>query len=76
MYQCVKAALPPLHSHIHQRQCQHTPAVFIVMHCRLTGTPLQNNLQELHALLSFAAGDVLGSAAQFRRVYGAHVGDD
>ncbi|WIA33078.1 hypothetical protein OEZ86_006234 [Tetradesmus obliquus] len=36
----------------------------------LTGTPLQNNLQELHALLSFAVGDVLGTASQFKRIYG------
>lgn len=33
---------------------------------------LQNNLQELHALLSFAVGDVLGTASQFKRIYGAH----
>jgi SNF2 family DNA or RNA helicase len=33
--------------------------------------PLQNNLQELHALLSFAVGDVLGTASQFKRIYGA-----
>jgi hypothetical protein len=32
---------------------------------------LQNNLQELHALLSFAVGDVLGTASQFKRIYGA-----
>jgi SNF2 family DNA or RNA helicase len=36
-------------------------------HCLL----LQNNLQELHALLSFAVGDVLGTASQFKRIYGA-----
>ena len=27
-------------------------------------------LQELHALLSVAAGDVLGNAQQFKRIYG------
>ncbi|KAG2448210.1 hypothetical protein HYH02_006795 [Chlamydomonas schloesseri] len=36
----------------------------------LTGTPVQNDLQEFYALLSFVAPDALGSAAVFNRVYG------
>ncbi|KAG2442443.1 hypothetical protein HXX76_002529 [Chlamydomonas incerta] len=36
----------------------------------LTGTPVQNDLQEFYALLSFVAPEALGSAAVFNRVYG------
>ena len=32
----------------------------------VTGTPLQNNLQEVHALMSFVAGDVLGDRKDFK----------
>lgn len=35
----------------------------------ITGTPLQNSLEELHACLRFAAGEVLGSTALFREVF-------
>ncbi|GLC51026.1 hypothetical protein PLESTB_000458000 [Pleodorina starrii] len=36
----------------------------------LTGTPVQNDLKEFYALLSFVVPDVLGSPAVFNRVYG------
>eukprot|EP00775_Hariotina_reticulata_P011378 gene11378-11527_t len=36
----------------------------------LTGTPVQNNLDEFYALLSFACPGILGSPSVFRRVYG------
>lgn len=36
----------------------------------LTGTPVQNNLSEFYALLSFVAPDLLGSPAVFKRLYG------
>ncbi|PNH03572.1 DNA repair and recombination protein RAD54B [Tetrabaena socialis] len=36
----------------------------------LTGTPVQNDLQEFNALLSFVVPDALGTAAVFNRVYG------
>jgi len=35
----------------------------------LTGTPVQNNLQEFFALLSFVAPDLLGNSQTFKRVY-------
>ncbi|KIZ01995.1 DNA repair and recombination protein RAD54B [Monoraphidium neglectum] len=35
----------------------------------LTGTPVQNNLEEFYALLSFATPGVLGPMATFKRVY-------
>ncbi|GLI69785.1 hypothetical protein VaNZ11_014483, partial [Volvox africanus] len=36
----------------------------------LTGTPVQNDLKEFYALLSFVVPDVLGTPAVFNRVYG------
>ncbi|KAG2487885.1 hypothetical protein HYH03_013467 [Edaphochlamys debaryana] len=36
----------------------------------LTGTPVQNDLAEFYALLSFVVPDALGTAAAFNRVYG------
>ena len=35
----------------------------------LTGTPVQNDLQEFYALLSFATPGVLGPMGTFKRVY-------
>ncbi|KAF5842147.1 P-loop containing nucleoside triphosphate hydrolase protein [Dunaliella salina] len=35
----------------------------------LTGTPVQNNLQEFFALLSFVAPELLGNPQTFKRVY-------
>ncbi len=35
----------------------------------LTGTPVQNNLEEFYALLSFASPGVLGPMGTFKRVY-------
>ncbi|KAK9822627.1 hypothetical protein WJX81_000343 [Elliptochloris bilobata] len=35
----------------------------------LTGTPLQNNLEEFYAMVSFACPDLLGSLPAFRRVF-------
>ncbi|KXZ56939.1 hypothetical protein GPECTOR_1g847 [Gonium pectorale] len=36
----------------------------------LTGTPVQNDLQEFYALLSFVVPDLLGTPQVFNRVYG------
>ncbi|ROT81158.1 DNA repair and recombination protein RAD54B [Penaeus vannamei] len=35
----------------------------------LTGTPIQNDLQELYALVDFVNPGVLGTSASFRRIY-------
>lgn len=40
----------------------------------LTGTPVQNNLEEFYALLNFAVPGLLGSSSAFKCVYGeSHV---
>lgn len=36
----------------------------------LTGTPVQNNLEEFYALLLFVTPDLLGSMSVFKRVFG------
>ena len=38
-----------------------------------TGTPIQNNLMDLHSLFSFINPGLLGSAQQFRRNFGAAI---
>ena len=35
----------------------------------LTGTPLQNNMDELHALLSLCTDAVLGNKSDFKETY-------
>ena len=35
----------------------------------LTGTPIQNNLDELYAIVDFVAPEALGSISQFRKMY-------
>uniref|UniRef100_A0A7S2W8P1 DNA repair and recombination protein RAD54B n=1 Tax=Rhizochromulina marina TaxID=1034831 RepID=A0A7S2W8P1_9STRA len=39
----------------------------------LSGTPVQNNLAELHAMASFVRPGALGSAGEFRREYGTAI---
>ena len=43
------------------------------MRVLLTGTPVQNELSEFFAMMDFACPGLLGSAAQFNRIYGGPV---
>ena len=55
------------------RAARRLPAAFRVV---TTGTPIQNNLMDLHSLFTFANPGLLGSAQQFRTRFGMPVERD
>ena len=55
------------------RAARRLPAAFRVV---TTGTPIQNNLMDLHSLFTFANPGLLGSAQQFRTRFGIPVERD